>query len=79
MDSLKKKKNTSLLISHIYICVSRYISVERSVYSTRNVILYKLNDRIGSTHDMTEYTHDRTRFTHDTIGLIYDRIGLTFA
>ena len=37
-------------------------------YSTRNVIFYKINDRIGLTHDMIEYTHDRTRFTHDTIG-----------
>ena len=44
-------------------------------YSTRNVIFYKINDRIGLTHDMIEYTHDRSRFTHDTIGLIYDRIG----
>ena len=44
-------------------------------YSTRNVIFYKINDRIGLTHDTIEYTHDRTRFTHDTIGLIYDRIG----
>ena len=44
-------------------------------YSTRNVIFYKLNDRIGLTHDMIEYRHDRTRFKHDTIGLIYNRIG----
>ena len=44
-------------------------------YSTRNVIFYKINDRIGLTHDTIEYTHDRTRFTHDTIGLIYDRIA----
>ena len=44
-------------------------------YSTRNVIFYKINDRIGLTQDTIEYTHDRTRFTHDTIGLIYDRIG----
>ena len=46
-----------------------------AMYSTRNVIFYKVNDRIGLTHDTIEYTHDRTRFTHDTIGLIYDRIG----
>ena len=46
-----------------------------NAYSTRNVNFYKINDRIGLTHDTIEYTHDRTRFTHDTIGLIYDRIG----
>ena len=46
-------------------------------YSTRNVIFYKINDRIGLTHDTIEYTHDRTRFTHDTIGLIYDRIKVS--
>ena len=45
-----------------------------SIYSTRNVIFYKINDRIGLTHDTTEYPHDRTKFTHDRIGLIYDRI-----
>ena len=39
-------------------------------YSTRNGIRYKINDRIGLTHDTIEYTHDRTIFTHDTIGLI---------
>ena len=44
-------------------------------YSTRNVIFYKIYERIGLTHDTIEYMHDRTRFTHDTIGLIYDRIG----
>ena len=43
-------------------------------YSTRNVIFYKINVRIGLTHDPIDYTHDSTRFTHDTIGLIYDRI-----
>ena len=45
------------------------------VYSTRNVIIYKINERIGLTHDTIEYAHDRTRFTHDKVGLIYDRIG----
>ena len=33
----------------------------------QRVFFYKINDRIGLTHDTIEYTHDRTRFTHDTI------------
>ena len=44
-------------------------------YSTRNVIFYKINERIGLTHDTIEYMHDRTKFTHDTIRLKYDMIG----
>ena len=55
--------------------MTRIQSLLSCMYSTRNVIFYKINDRIGLTHDTIEYTHDRTRFTHDTIGLIYDRIG----
>ena len=41
------------------------------------LFFYKINDRIGLTHDTMEYTHDRTRFTHDTIGLIYDRMNVS--
>ena len=29
------------------------------IYSTRNVNLYMINDRIGYTHDRIGYTHDR--------------------
>ena len=50
------------------VTVSSYDSLQQHMYSTRNVIFYKINDRIGLTHDTIEYTHD-------TIGLIYDRIG----
>ena len=42
------------------------------------LFFYKINDRIGLTHDTIKYTHDRTTFTHNAIGLIYDRIGETF-
>ena len=52
-----------------------HVQTNKTLYSTRNVIFYKINDRIGLTHDTIEHTHDRTIFTHDTIGLIYDRIG----
>ena len=60
------------LLGHLVFC---QVNLLLGRYITRNVIFYKINDRIGLTHDTIEYTHDRTRFTHDTIGLINDRIG----
>lgn len=39
------------------------------------LFIYKINDRIEFTHDMTGLTHDRIAYTHDTIGLIRDRRG----
>ena len=46
-------------------------------YSTRNVIFYKINDRIGFTHDRIALTHDRTVYTHERIGLTHDRTVYT--
>ena len=71
------------ILKYMYLCIISIYSVLQKLeddfckisYSTRNVIFYNINDRIGLTHDTIEYTHDITRFTHDTIGLIYDRIG----
>jgi hypothetical protein len=56
-------------------CNTKKITDCHSRYSTRNIILDMINDRIGYTHIRIGYTHDRIGYTHDTIGFTHDTIG----
>ena len=51
----KKDQNYKNILSSIY------ISDYNEIYSTRNVIFYMINDRIGLTHDTIDYTKAQKR------------------